>query len=426
MGFLNRIFGKASRTQVQLARTGQGGAVWPERRYDVYAKETYLKQVVAYRCICMIARAVGAVPWAVVRTDDEGKNPQPLPKHPLTTVFKRPNPTEGLPAIMEALTSFLVMAGNAFLERMAPDTGPNRGIPREFWVLRPDRMKVIVDDKTGALMAYEYSVGGEAPTRFEVDPVTLQADLLHLKNFHPTNDWWGASPTEATAREIDIANQSAEWNKALMDNEGRPGMVIFTEDDIGDDQLEEIEKKYAKHTGSKNAGRNLIISGSKGSAHPYALSPKELDFVEGGREMARKICLGYGVPPMLLGIPGDNTYSNYAEARLSFWEDTVTWYLDYYKGEFTNWLIRPNEANVEVDYSLENIPALGPKRTAQWDRAEKANFLTINEKRELAGYDKVPDGDGILVPATLIPLGTEIDEGEESEGNEDDEEESGE
>ena len=69
---------------------------------------------------------------------------------------------------------------------------------------------------------------------------------------------------------------------------------------------------------------------------------------------------------------------------------------------------------------------MGPKRTAQWDRAEKANFLTINEKRELAGYDKVPDGDGILVPATLIPLGTEIDEGEESEGNEDDEEESGE
>jgi hypothetical protein len=30
---------------------------------------------------------------------------------------------------------------------------------------------------------------------------------------------------------------------------------------------------------------------------------------------AREIALAFGVPPMFLGIPGDNTYSNYAEAN---------------------------------------------------------------------------------------------------------------
>jgi phage portal protein BeeE len=34
---------------------------------------------------------------------------------------------------------------------------------------------------------------------------------------------------------------------------------------------------------------------------------------------AREIALALGVPPMLLGIPGDNTYSNYQEATRSFW-----------------------------------------------------------------------------------------------------------
>jgi len=37
----------------------------------------------------------------------------------------------------------------------------------------------------------------------------------------------------------------------------------------------------------------------------------------------REIALALGVPPMLLGIPGDNTYSNYQEATRSFWRQVL-------------------------------------------------------------------------------------------------------
>lgn len=53
------------------------------------------------------------------------------------------------------------------------------------------------------------------------------------------------------------------------------------------------------------------------------LSPKDMDFVEARNGAARDIALAFGVPPMLLGIPGDNTYANYQEANRAFYRLTV-------------------------------------------------------------------------------------------------------
>ena len=54
-----------------------------------------------------------------------------------------------------------------------------------------------------------------------------------------------------------------------------------------------------------------------------SLSPKVMDFIEAKHVAAREIALALGVPPMLLGIPGDNTYSNYQEATRTLWRQTV-------------------------------------------------------------------------------------------------------
>ena len=52
-------------------------------------------------------------------------------------------------------------------------------------------------------------------------------------------------------------------------------------------------------------------------------SPKDMDFINSKNNAAREIALAFGVPPMLLGIPGDNTFANYAEANRMFWRQTV-------------------------------------------------------------------------------------------------------
>ena len=55
-------------------------------------------------------------------------------------------------------------------------------------------------------------------------------------------------------------------------------------------------------------------------------------------ESAREIALAFGVPPMLLAIPGDNTYANYQEANRAFWRQSVLPLAARIACALTNWL----------------------------------------------------------------------------------------
>jgi phage portal protein BeeE len=188
---------------------------------------------------------------------------------------------------------------------------------------------------------------------------------------------------------------------------------------------DELEKYLQNEkSGPKNAGKNLIIQGESGTkAEPYGFSLNDLDFVEGGRETARRIALAYGVPPQLIGIPGDSTYANYREARAALWEDTILYYLNYFKSELNNWMFG-KDSDEFIDYNLENIPALAYKRDKLWERAQKSDFLMINEKREMVGLESAgAEGDVILVQASMVPLQMAGESPEDLEGKEEIEEE---
>jgi HK97 family phage portal protein len=400
-----------------MVTTGFGGAVWTPKDYENYAKESYLKNVVAFRCIDEISKCISSVAWKVFEQINEDAR-EAISNHPMNDLLNRPNPRDSFSFLMLSLSSYLVMSGNSFIERVSPDSGDNKGIPKELHVLRPDRMKILTSN--GILSGFEYKVGSNI-TSWKVDPTTKQCDLLQLKSFHPTDDWWGAAVTEPTAREIDSSNQATEWNKAILDNEGRPGMVFTLVGALGEEGFDALERHLREqHTGAKNAGKNIIITGESGTkAEPYSWNPKDLDFIEGGRELARRIALGYGVPPQLLGIPGDSTYANYREARSAFWETTILFYLNYFRGEFNNWLFFDESEEIFLDYVLDDIPALSYKRDKLWERAQNSDFLTVDEKREMVGKEKYVPGDSpgdiILVPATMIPLGAAAEEEEEEE-----------
>jgi len=69
-----------------------------------------------------------------------------------------------------------------------------------------------------------------------------------------------------------------------------------------------------------------------------SMSPKDMDFTESKRQAARDIALALGVPPMLLGIPGDTTHANYQEANRAFWRHTVLPLTGRSLRALSNWL----------------------------------------------------------------------------------------
>lgn len=408
MKFFKNLFQRKASVTI-VSTQANTTAIWSDKNYEVFAKETYLKNVISFRCVDLISKSVSTIKWKVMETKSDGFKEE-ISSHPLLDLMSRPNPQQGWSAFIKALISYLVMSGNSYIRRTAPLSGPNKGIPKELDLLRPDRMKILLSS-SGELAGYEYTkpsiyTGSIAYTQqYLINPIIGQSDVLHLKLFNPVDDNYGASITEPIAREVDTSNTATEWNKKLLDNEARPGMILTYKKNLTEEQFQRIKTQMdEKHSGSKNAGRNLILEDADGTTvTTHGFTPAEMDFIEGNREMARRISLGYGVPPQLLGIPGDSTYSNFEQAREAFWDETVIFYAGFIQTEFNNWFF-PKQSKIGLEYSLEGIPAYYSRQSKLWERAKSADFLSINEKREMVGLEKTPGGDVVLIPMSSIPL----------------------
>jgi HK97 family phage portal protein len=200
---------------------------------------------------------------------------------------------------------------------------------------------------------------------------------------------------EAAAFSIDIHNAGGAWNKSLIDNAARPsGALVFSgvggADRLSEEQFQRLKQELEEmHVGAANAGRPMLLEGGL-DWRPMSLSPAEMDFAEARHAAARDIALAFGVPPMLLGIPGDNTYSNYREANLAFWRQTALPLAMKGARGIEKWIGDrwPEAGPAAIEVDLDAVPALAVEREALWSRLAGADFLSEDEKRRMAGVEE--------------------------------------
>ena len=374
---------KQSATGPLVALQSMGQPVWTPRDTAALAREGFMQNAIAYRCVRMIAENAASVPLRV----HEGREVQD--EHPVLKLLQRPNGAQSGSDLLEDWYGYLLVAGNAYLEAVS-----HEGEVLELHVLRPDRMK-LVPGADGWPEYYEYSVAGRS-IRFHQGEG--QRPILHMRLFHPLNDHYGMSPVEAAAYAIDIHNAAGGWNKALLDNAARPsGALVYGGGDnsLSVEQFDRLKTELeSAHQGASNAGRPLLLEGGL-DWKPMGYSPRDMDFIEAKWVAAREIALALGVPPMLLGIPGDNTYSNYAEANRTFWRQTVLPLVNRTSKALCHWLGESYGTGFELKPDLNNIEALASEREARWQRIASADFLTVNEKREALGYGPLAEGESV-------------------------------
>ncbi len=410
MGLFDRWFKKKNKSLKKVfsvvSTSSMGQVKWSDKDYENFAKEAYIKNVIAYRCIYEIAKAGAQVEWGIYRKKNDKK--EKVTGTAYDHLVKRPNHEDSFEFLMMKLISFLEIAGNTYPRQILRQTG--EAIPLELHIMRPDKMSIVCDDK-GRIIAYEYRRAAFDNIRFPVDPITGESEILQIKQFHPTDEFYGLSPVEPGSYVIDTNNESTRWNMRLLQNEARIGLLYLFNGILSEEDYDQVEQNIRKHTGADHAGEPLILESEAGvDVKPYAWNSKEIDFIEGWRQTARATCNAFGYPSQLLGIPGDTTYSNMKEARQALWEETLLFILNYCRGELNNWLFKTDTQGLMIDYSTNKVPALAEKRAILWKRAEDSTFLLINEKREMVGLDPIPGGDVLLVPANLIPLEEPIPE----------------
>ena len=362
------LFGrKSGRAEARPALVrGVGGGVvgdWP-RGYEAQVRDAYLGNAVAQRSVRMVADACGSV---TVLAAEQGHVAERIAA-----------------AVLETVAAQLTLHGNAYL-LVGVGAG---GEPDALYPLRPERVSVEADT-AGWPIAYRYQAGA-AVTRYPVAGDGGVAGVIHLKALHPLDDHYGLGALGAAAGPVAIHNAATRWNKALLDNAARPsGALVYDPGEpgavLGAEQYDRLKAEMeASFAGSANAGRPMLLEGGL-KWQAMSLTPADMDFVGLKAAAAREIALAFGVPPMLLGLPGDNSYANFAEASRALWRLTVLPLAGRMLAGISDGLAAwwP-ELALAVD--LDAVPALAADRALMWGQLAAADFLTRAEKREMLGF----------------------------------------
>ena len=375
---------KASATARVVAWHGAGRVAWSPRDTRTLTRSGYLGNPVVYRCVKMIGEAAAALPLGV---QDAGGRYE---AHPLLALLARPNPAQGKADLLEALYGQILLSGDGYVEAVGGEEGG--ALPGELHVLRSDRMS-LVPGADGWPVAYDYTVGARKH-RFDVRGPVPQ--VCHIRSFHPQDDHYGLSPMQAAAQALDVHNAASRWSKALLDNAARPsGAIVYRggegQGTLSADQYDRlVSEMESYHQGARNAGRPMLLEGGL-DWKPMGFSPADMEFQKTKESAAREIALAFGVPPMLLGIPGDATYANYQEANRAFYRQTVLPMCTRVLAALAEWLMRfTGDGGLRVFPDLDQVPALAAERESQWRRVTRADFLTPAEKRRMLGLPPAP------------------------------------
>jgi HK97 family phage portal protein len=373
-----------------VSLTGATPFLWTPKNYATLSEAGYENVAAVYGCVSLIAKSAGAIEWYVMSGENE------VLTHPLLTLLQRPNEFASRARFIQDVVSYLLLSGNSYVLRVG---GSANTAPRFIYTLRPDRMRVKPDARN-LVGAYIYDVGGQSRT-FPVE------EILHLTEFHPTDDFYGLSRLEVAAKSIDIANLSMEWNANLLHRDMRIPGAIKVDGTLTDDQRKVLQSDLAKYQGAENAGKIPIFEGGTGGMEwqPMAITPKDMDWLNSEKYNLRRICSIFNVASELLGDSENKTYSNLKEARAALYMEAVLPMMDLLKDELNAWLSPLFGGNVTLEYDRDSIEAIQEDRAQKYTYIQQADWLTINEKREATGYDDIgPMGDVVLTSFSRIPL----------------------
>ena len=376
-----------------------------EYKYQDLANEGYLKNAIVYRCVNEISKGASAVDFMLYNGDSI------IEQHPLIELLKRPNPLQSYSEFFNSLYGYLLLSGNSYVLRVGADNRP----PLELHQLRPDRIAIKGNQKP-IPQKYVYTINGRVVDTYLVDEDSGYSDLKHIKLWNPLDDYYGCSPLNAAAVEVDQFNMASKHNVNLLSNGARPsGAVVFKpQDDQGfavslteaqrQQMLTDLNNRFS---GSENAGRPMLLEGNF-DWKEMGLSPKDMDFLNLKHMSATDIAMCFGVPSQLVGVPDAQTYSNVAEARLALYEETIIPHLHKVASDLNEWLVPMFDERLELKFDIDSIPALSERRKKIYENvvsAVNAGIMTRNEARERIGLEHVDGADGLYISATLFPLG---------------------
>lgn len=348
---------------------------WGSVRYDRLAKEGHNSNVWVYACINAIATSSADIPLLLYQR--KGKEKVEIESHPLLDLLKKPNDFQSGRDLREEWARYLLLSGRSFIEKTQGLTNV-----AELWALRPDWIAPVpsTQDMIGG---YLFRASGGTEKQLRADQVMM------WKLLDPLSTLDGLSPLQVASKIVDMDASANGWNKALLDNGGSPPGVVTTSSTLDETTFQRMSAQIRKMFGGRrNVGKFPLLEGGL-TYQSTGLSPKEIMFKDLKLMNRIEICAAFNVPPEIVGDGQNKTYSNYQEARSSFYEETVLPFTGKFLDTLNTQLVPLFGPDLFLEINLDQVEALQENTDSKWKRITEAvdkGILTPDEGRYELGY----------------------------------------
>jgi len=398
-----------------LGGTGPRGELYePESRREFV--EAYRDRIWVRRSVDLLRNTAASVPLKAMRGKGTPDRPHPddveVEGHDILRLIQRPNHRDPNMKLVSETIFWSQTVGDWWWE-IVPARG---GGIAELYRLRAYSVRV-EPDANGRVTGIAYRPNLEAEPVIELDmatPPRVQPGTVVAGRFtSPLDDYYGMSPLRAAKDAIVSEYYAVRYDQRFFRNSGRPDLIIGFEKGLTDQERDANRKEWQAFKGLDRAHKAAILGGNP-SVHLLGQTPRDMEYREGRKMSREEEVAAFGVPPMLVGITDNATYSNYETARTVLWETTVQPLLDFICSWITFALVPfyPDIDYVRPDYS--QVEAL---QTSQGERSERAarevasGIRTPNEARQLAGIEPLDDpaADQLYQPMSLVSFTGEED-----------------
>ncbi|MAT39258.1 MAG: phage portal protein [Ectothiorhodospiraceae bacterium] len=310
--------------------------------------------------------------------------------HPLARLLARPNGFQTGRHLLWISQIYADLTGNAYLLKVRNGLGQ----PSELFYLDPRFMRIVPDEER-IVKGYEYTIASKK--------VFIDAeDVIHFKYPNPRHPFYGASPLQAAAYEIDIDNASKRHQKAFLGNNPTPRLAVEAEGHLLPGTVEDLRRQIREqHTGANFGNPMILHQGAK--VKPLTLSPQEINYLETRKNVRDEIITVFGVPASILGISEDVNRANAEANHYTYALYTLEPLATLWDELLTNALAHEFSSDLRIQHA-SLVPANREEDREDTEMLLRNGVTTINEERAYRGWPAVPGGDVHFVPGDRIPL----------------------
>lgn len=384
---------------------------YPDTVYTELVKQAYHKSELIYACVQEVATSVAEVIFKV-QTEVNGVEFD-VPDHPVQELLENPNPEMTSSEWWECILSLEQIAGDMYVWK---ERHPVTGQPVALWPLRPDWVRPVFSHSQ-VVSGYNYWPGGFG----EGIPIPVD-DMIHFIHAVDPLDVYGQgmSPVRVCMRNTALDNNITDYMKAFFDNAAVPFGIIKVKQRIQNRRIANAIRRRWTENFSGNRGWHapaILDEDAEYQALGFNLEQLKVESLRNVPET--RICMAFGIPPILVGAEVGlqrSTYSNYREARASFWDETLSPLFKKYAERLQKNLM-PEFADpetFEIVADTSQVRALQENETQKWTRATSAlnaGGITINMFLAEIGRPLIgPEGDVLLRRSTIVavPVSTKV------------------